>query len=123
MSDDPDRMPDPESPECTVAWAAKRVLRLHLGPRYKRFLPRMPADEIVKALRGSKWRIIKEPPNPPQRLMSDGRELHRSHRSIVARDRSTPTLRICKLHFAPRRASLRRTRRRADIAEIKRTAI
>jgi len=116
MSDDPDRMPDPESPEWTVAWAAKRVLRLHLGPRYKRSLLRMPADEIVKALRGSKWRIMKEPPNPPQRLVSDGRQLHRSRRSIVARDRSTLTLRICKLHFAPPCAPLHRTR--ADIAEI-----
>ena len=63
--DDPfsDPMPDPHSPEWTVAWTAKRVLRTHLGPRVKRFLPVILAEEIIKALRGSKWRIIKEPPN------------------------------------------------------------
>ena len=62
---DLDPMPDPESPEWTVAWTAKRVLRLHLGPHVKRFLPILLAEEIVKALLGSKWRIVKEPPNPP----------------------------------------------------------
>jgi len=44
-------MPDPESPEWTVVRAAKRALRLHLGPRVKRFLPISLAEEIVKALR------------------------------------------------------------------------
>jgi hypothetical protein len=64
MSDD-DHMPDPRSPEWTIAWTIKRELRAHLGPKFKRFLPVHLADEIVKALRLSKWRLVKEPPNPP----------------------------------------------------------
>jgi hypothetical protein len=62
---DDDPMPEPGTPEWTVAWAAKRVLRVHLGPHVKRFLPVTLAEEIVKALRGSKWRITKEPLDPP----------------------------------------------------------
>ena len=61
---DPDQMPDPETPEWTIAWAIKRALRMHLGPRHE-YLPSSIARDVVAALRLSKWRISKEPPNPP----------------------------------------------------------
>jgi hypothetical protein len=61
---DPDPIPDPSTPEWTIAWTIKRALRLHLGPRH-RYLPVTIAREVVAALRLSKWRITKEPPNPP----------------------------------------------------------
>ena len=64
MADD-DPMPDPSTPEWRIAWTAKRVLRMHLGPNFKRFLPVMLAEEIVAALKLSKWRITKDPPDPP----------------------------------------------------------
>jgi hypothetical protein len=56
--------PDPNSAEWTIAWAIKRTLRLHLGPRH-RHLPSVIAQEVVAALRLSKWRLEKEPPDPP----------------------------------------------------------
>jgi hypothetical protein len=31
-----DPLPDPESPEWPIAWAAKEVLRRHLGPKFDR---------------------------------------------------------------------------------------
>jgi hypothetical protein len=61
---DTDPMPDPESPEWTIAWTIKKALRLHLGPRH-RYLPAAIAREVVAALRLSKWRLVKDPPNPP----------------------------------------------------------
>jgi len=54
-------MPDPESPEWPVAWAAKEVLRRHLGPKLPMFL----AKAILERMRLTKWRISKEPPDPP----------------------------------------------------------
>ena len=62
---DPDPMSDPETPEWSIAWAAKDVLRRHLGPRFDRNLPSFLAKAIVERMRLSKWRITKEPPNPP----------------------------------------------------------
>jgi hypothetical protein len=59
-----DPMPDPESPEWTIAWTIKKALRLHLGPRH-RYLPATIAREVVATLRLSKWRLVKDPPNPP----------------------------------------------------------
>jgi hypothetical protein len=56
---------DPESPEWTIAWTIKRELRTHWAPKFERFLPRYLAGEITKALRQSKWRLVKDPPNPP----------------------------------------------------------
>jgi hypothetical protein len=55
---------DPETPEWTVAWTIKRALRLHLGPRHS-YVPSTIAREVVSALRLAKWRISKEPPDPP----------------------------------------------------------
>ena len=40
MSDE--QLPDPNTPEWSVAWAAREVLRRHLGPRYDRNLPSFP---------------------------------------------------------------------------------
>jgi len=61
---DPDPMPDPSTPEWTVAWAIKRAMRMHLGPRHK-YLPAIIAGQIVAALRLAKWRLEKGPPRPP----------------------------------------------------------
>ena len=61
---DTDRMPDPGTPEWTIAWAIKKALRLHLGPRH-RYLPGSIAKDVVAALRLSNWRISKDPPDPP----------------------------------------------------------
>lgn len=61
---DTDPMPDPETPEWTVAWAIKRALRLHLGPQHK-YLPVTIARDVVAALKLSNWRISKGPPHPP----------------------------------------------------------
>jgi hypothetical protein len=38
---------------------------MHLGPKFKRYLPTHLAEEVIKALRRSKWRLVKDPPNPP----------------------------------------------------------
>ena len=59
---DNDPMPDPESPEWTIAWAIKRALRLQLGPRH---LPAIIAGYVAAALRLSGRRLVKEPPKPP----------------------------------------------------------
>lgn len=55
---------DPETPEWTIAWTIKRALRLHLGPRHG-YVPSTIAREVVAALRLAKWRLSKEPPDPP----------------------------------------------------------
>jgi hypothetical protein len=55
---------DPETPEWTIAWTIKRALRLHLGPRHS-YVPSTIAREVLAALRLAKWRISKEPPDPP----------------------------------------------------------
>jgi len=55
---------DPETPEWTIAWTIKRALRLHLGPRHS-YVPSTIAREVVAALRLAKWRLSKEPPDPP----------------------------------------------------------
>jgi hypothetical protein len=39
---DPDPMPDPGTLEWPIAWAAKEVLRRHLGPKFDRRLPPVP---------------------------------------------------------------------------------
>ena len=62
---DQDPLPDPETPEWSIAWAAKEVLRRHLGPRFDRNLPSFLAKAITERLRLSKWRMVKEPPDPP----------------------------------------------------------
>jgi hypothetical protein len=61
---EPDDLPDPATPERSIAWAAKEVLRRHLGPLFDRHLPSFLAKAIVERLRLSKWRLVKEPPNP-----------------------------------------------------------
>ena len=61
---DHDPLPDPETPEWSIAWAAKDVLRRHLGPRFDRGLPSLLAKAISERLRLSKWRLVKDPPNP-----------------------------------------------------------
>ena len=71
---DTDPMPDPETPEWPVAWAAKEVLRRHLGPKFDRRLPVFLAKAILERMRLSKWRISKEPPDRlTPRLVSDDR--------------------------------------------------
>jgi hypothetical protein len=62
---DPDPRPDPSTPEWPIAWAAKKVLRMHLGPKYNRRLPVFLADEILKHLKLSGWLLRKRPPDPP----------------------------------------------------------
>ena len=44
-------MPDPETPEWPVAWAAKEVLRQHLGPKFDRRLPLFLAKAILERMR------------------------------------------------------------------------
>jgi hypothetical protein len=61
----PDPLPDPETPGWPVAWAAKEVLRRHLGPKFDRRLPSFLTKAILERMRLSKWRISKEPPDPP----------------------------------------------------------
>ena len=56
---------DPSTPEWSVAFTAKRVLRMFLGPRYNRRVPVFLADEIVKHMRLTNWLITKRPPDPP----------------------------------------------------------
>ncbi len=53
-------MPDPESPEWSVACAAKQ----DLDPKFDRRLPLFLAKAILERMRLSKWRISKEPPDP-----------------------------------------------------------
>ncbi len=55
---------DPESPEWTIAFVARRFLRRHLGPKHG-YLPELLAREIAAHLRLSHWRFVKVPPNPP----------------------------------------------------------
>jgi hypothetical protein len=62
---DTDRMPDPDTSEWPVAWAAKEVLRRHLGPTFDRRLPLFLAKAILERMRLTKWRITKEPADPP----------------------------------------------------------
>jgi hypothetical protein len=37
---------DPDTPEWTVAWTIKRLLRLHLGPKHT-YLPGIIAREVA----------------------------------------------------------------------------
>jgi hypothetical protein len=62
---DTDPMPDPDTPEWPVAWAAKEVLRRHVGPKFDRGLPLLLAKAILERMRLTRWRISKEPPDPP----------------------------------------------------------
>jgi hypothetical protein len=62
---DPDPLPDPSTPEWPIAWAARKVLRLHLGPKFDRHLPALLARAIVEHMRLSNWVITKAPPRPP----------------------------------------------------------
>jgi hypothetical protein len=57
-------MPDPHSPEWSIARATKEVLRRHLGPKFDRRLPSFLATAIMERMRLSRWRITKEPPDP-----------------------------------------------------------
>jgi hypothetical protein len=61
---DTDPMPDPHSPEWTIAWAIKRALRLHLGKRHA-YLQASIAKDVVEALKHSRWIIIRRPPDLP----------------------------------------------------------
>jgi hypothetical protein len=72
---DTDPMPDPETPEWPVAWAAKEVLRRHLGPKFDRRLPLFLARAILERMRLTKWRISKEPPAPPHSTPGEQHEL------------------------------------------------
>ncbi|MGH2397478.1 MAG: hypothetical protein ACRDFW_10940 [bacterium] len=63
MSDE--QLPDPNTPEWSVAWAAREVLRRHLGPRYDRNLPSFLAKAVMERMRLSGWLLTKKPPNPP----------------------------------------------------------
>jgi hypothetical protein len=62
---DTDPMPDPQSPEWPIAWAAKEVLRRRLGPKFDRRLPSFLATAIIERIRLARWLIIKRPPDPP----------------------------------------------------------
>lgn len=64
MPDD-DPVPDPQSPEWPIAWAAKEVLRWHLGPKFDRRLPSFLATAIIERMKLTRWLIIKRPPDPP----------------------------------------------------------
>jgi hypothetical protein len=55
-------------PEWPVAWAAKEVLRRHLGPKFDRHLPLFLAKAILERMRLTKWRISKEPPDAPHSM-------------------------------------------------------
>jgi len=61
---DHDQLREPGTPEWTVALALRTGLRRHLGPRHGYVLAIL-AGEIVAALRLARWRISKEPPDPP----------------------------------------------------------
>jgi hypothetical protein len=50
---DTDPMPDPETPEWPVVWAAKEVLRRHLGPKFDRRLPLFLAEATLERMRRS----------------------------------------------------------------------
>jgi hypothetical protein len=65
MPDQDDPLPDPSTPEWSIAWAAKKVLRMHLGPKFDRRLPSFLADAILKHMRLSGWLLSKRPPSPP----------------------------------------------------------
>jgi hypothetical protein len=67
---DTDPTPDPETPEWTIAWAIKRALRLHLGPRHK-YLPSIISREVTAALRLSGWFLVKKPPSQPHSTPGD----------------------------------------------------
>jgi hypothetical protein len=41
------------------------VLRRHLGPKFDRRLPLFLAKAILERMRLTRWRISKEPPDPP----------------------------------------------------------
>jgi hypothetical protein len=62
---DEDPVPDPETPEWPIAWAAREVLRRHLGPKFDRRLPSLLASAIIERMRLTRWLITKRPPDPP----------------------------------------------------------
>jgi hypothetical protein len=61
---DADQLPDPGTPEWTIALALRRSLRTHLGPRHG-VRPAEPAQAVADSLRGAGWRLDRERPNPP----------------------------------------------------------
>jgi len=65
MRDQDDPLPDPATPEWSIVWAAKKVLRLHLGPKFDRRLPSYLAKSIIEHMRLSGWLLSKRPPDPP----------------------------------------------------------
>jgi hypothetical protein len=60
-----EQLPDPNTPEWSVARAATEVLRRHLGPRYDRNLPSFLAKALIERMRLSDWVLRKKRPNPP----------------------------------------------------------
>jgi hypothetical protein len=60
-----DQLPDPNTPQWSLAWAAKDVLRRYLGPKYDRGLPVLIADAVIAQLQRSGWKLETLPPNPP----------------------------------------------------------
>jgi hypothetical protein len=63
MTDDAQQLPDPATPEWTIALALRRSLRMHLGPRHGA-VPAELARAVADSLRGAGWHFEKEPPNP-----------------------------------------------------------
>jgi hypothetical protein len=61
----------PWTPEWTITLALRSVLRRDLGPKHAYYLPSIIAGEIANALRVAKWRLAKEPPNPPRSTPSE----------------------------------------------------
>ena len=61
---DTDPMPDPETPEWTIAATIKRALQLKPNRKHA-YLSGLIAREVVAALRLSKWRITREAADPP----------------------------------------------------------
>jgi hypothetical protein len=62
---DTDPMPDPETPEWPIDWAAKEVPRRPLGPKFDRRPPLFLAAAIMERMELTRWLIIKRPPDPP----------------------------------------------------------
>lgn len=70
MPDD-NPMPDPQTPGWPIAWAAKEVLRRHLGPKFDRRLPTLLATAIIERMKLTRWLIIKGPPDPPHSTLGE----------------------------------------------------
>jgi hypothetical protein len=67
---DEDSMPHPGTPEW-AAWAAKEVLRRHLGPKFDGRLPQWIVTAIMKHMRLTRWLIVKRPPDPPHSTLGE----------------------------------------------------